>query len=85
VGPGGGRGRRAPGSARGALPGRAPGRGPPLVQVPIPFSRALHEWGLERFEHRDAPLMLTRPLRPQSVSRGRVERPDGLPLVDQCY
>lgn len=61
---------------------RVAGRPLPLVHVRIPFNQALGEWQLEGCELRDAQMIISRPLRPQSVFRGRIERADGLPLVD---
>jgi len=54
----------------------------PIVHVAIPLARALHEWRLEKCDPRDAQFILSRPLYPQSVFRGVVERERGAPLVD---
>ncbi len=54
----------------------------PLVHVRIPIGRAIQDWQLEECEPRDAEIVLSRPLFPQSVFRGRVLRSNQLPLVD---
>ena len=61
---------------------RVGGRQTPLVHVRIPISRAIQDWQLEECDPRDAQMVLSRPLFPQSVFLGQLRRQDGPPLVD---
>jgi hypothetical protein len=61
---------------------RKPNRQPPLIHLEIPISRAISIWQLEECELRDAQMILSRPMFPRSVFRGRVRGQKGPPLVD---
>ena len=54
----------------------------PLVHVEDSIATVLRGWGLEPTEPEQAQLVLSEPLYPRSLFRGKVSRPEDLPLVD---